>query len=186
MAKKTPKDKPYKEPKSKSKGLLSKRPSWKYRYATFTLPTFRSPLSSDRDIHFKDEIDHAFFLRCCELYRVLDLVDRNTEKLIDVYSKYRNRQQFTDILTFRYFDSEEAMVAQFDPRLAASLFFLFNLLYEMKIRLTYTDELPLTVKKDIDDSMITLKESWNSLTDGIQEKYSWEFKKFALPDAWQV
>ncbi len=162
------------------------RPSWKFRYATFTLPTFRSPLSSDKDIGFKDEIDHAFFLRCCELYRVLDLMDRNTEKLIDVYSKYRNREQFTHTLTFRYFDSEEAMVAQFDPRLAASLFFLFNLIYEMKIRLTYTDDLPLTVKKDIDDTMITLKESWNSLTEGIYEKYSWEFKKFPLPEPWQV
>lgn len=180
------KKKSSKKPNEKKKASGAKRPSWKYRYSTFTLPTFRSPLNSDKDIGFKDEIDHAFFLRCCELYRVLDLMDRNTEKLIDVYSKYRNREQFTHTLTFRYFDSEEAMVAQFDPRLAASLFFLFNLIYEMKLRLTYTDDLPLTVKKDIDDTMITLKESWNSLTDGIYEKYSWEFKKFPMPEAWQV
>lgn len=151
------------------------RAGWKYR--KFSLPTFRSPLDGEGDIAFRDEVDHAFFLRCCELYRVLDLLERKTDELIDVYSKYRNRTQFTETLTFRYFDSEEALVAQFEPRLAANLFFLFNFLYELRITLTYTDDLPLTVKARIDDSRWTLREAWNKLTDDVREKYGWNFKK---------
>lgn len=155
---------------------------WKHRYKKFSLPTFRSPLAVEENISFRDEVDHAFFLRCCELYRVLDLVERTTENLIEVYSKYRHRTQFTETLTFRYFDSEEALVAHFEPRLAANLFFLFNLIYELRISLTYTDDLPLTVKQQIDDSMLTLRDAWNELTVGVKEKYGWEFKK--LGSAW--
>ncbi len=154
-----------------------------HTYRKFTLPTFRSPLAGEGEIKFRGEVDHAFFLRCCELYRVLDLLDRNTEKLVEVYSKYRNRQPFTETLTFRYFDSEEALVAQFDPWLAAKMFFLFNFLYELRISLTYTDDLPLTVKKEIDDAMWTLREAWNELTEGVQKKYGWPFKKLILGDS---
>lgn len=130
---------------------------------------------------FRNEVDHAFFLRCCELYRVLDLLERNMDKLVEVYSKYRNRAQFTETLTFRYFDSEEALVAHFDPKLAASMFFLFNYLYELKISLTYTDDLPLTVKTQIEDARWTLTESWNQLTEGVEAKYAWKFKKLEKP-----
>ena len=152
-------------------------PSWKFSYKKFVLPTFRSPLDGEIEVHFRDEVDHAFFLRCCELYRVLDLLERTTEDLIDIYSKYRNREQFTQVLTFRYFDSEEALVAKFDPFLAANMFFLFNYLYELRISLTYTDDLPLTVKKEIDDAMWTLRDGYNRLRDGVQEKYGWSFKR---------
>ena len=155
---------------------------WKFRYKKFTLPTFRSPLDGEGEVKFRDEVDHAFFLRCCELYRVLDLLERNTDKLVEIYSKYRNRTPFTETLTFRYFDSEEALVAKFDPLLAANMFFLFNFLYELRISLTYTDELPLTARKEIDDSMWTLREGWNQLVDGVESKYGWKFKKLAIPD----
>ncbi|MGZ3700222.1 MAG: hypothetical protein ACXWSD_00485 [Bdellovibrionota bacterium] len=156
--------------------------NWAYSYKKFTLPTFRSPLADEGDIRFRDEVDHAFFLRCCELYRVLDLLERNQEKLVDVYSKYRKHSQFTETLTFRYFDSEEALVAKFDPRLAASAFFLFNFLYELRISLTYTDNLPGTVKTEIDDSLYTLRTGWNELVDGVVEKYGWKFRKLLVLD----
>ncbi len=156
---------------------------WKYSYEKFTLPTFRSPLAEDGgEIRFRHEVDHAFFLRCCELFRVLDLLDRNQEKLVEVYSKYRNRDQFKETLTFRYFDSEEALVAQFDPRLAASMFFCFNFLYELRISLAYTDLLPGTVKTEIEDSLYTLKNGWNELVDGVESKYGWKLKKLEVPD----
>lgn len=154
---------------------------WKHRYQTFSLPTFRSPLEGQGEVRFRDEVDHAFFLRCCELYRVLELLDRRTDELVEVYSKYRNRAQFTETLTFRYFDSEEALVALFDPKLAAGMFSLFNLLYEMRIGLTYTDALPLTVKQEIQDKMLTLRDAWNELVDGVRERYEWDFKKLSAP-----
>lgn len=157
-----------------------------YRYKTFTLPTFRSPLAGEGEVRFEGEVDHAFFLRCCELYRVLDLLERTSDKLVDVYSKYRNRNQFTETLTFRYFDSEEALVARFDPKLAADMFFLFNFLYELRISLTYTDDLPMATKKQIEDSMLTLKESWNKLVDEVEGRYRWQFKKFPMPEGWDV
>ena len=163
--------------KSSGKGKI-----WAYSYTKFTLPTFRSPLADEGNIRFRDEVDHAFFLRCCELYRVLDLFERNQEKLVEVYSKYRKRSQFTETLTFRYFDSEEALVAKFDPRLAARMFFLFNFLYELRISLTYTDNLPGTVKTELDDALWTLRAGWNELVDGVVEKYEWKFKKLAIQD----
>lgn len=156
--------------------------NWAFQYKSFTLPTFRSPLDGEQEIRFKDETDHAFFLRCCELYRVLDLLERTTEKLIEVYSKYRNRDPFKETLTFRYFDSEEALVAKFDPRLAANMFALFNLIYELRMSLTYTDLLPLTVKKEIDDAMLTLRDNWNQLRDGVEERYGWQFKRLIQPE----
>lgn len=155
---------------------------WAYSYKKFMLPTFRSPLAEEGNVRFRDEVDHAFFLRCCELYRVLDLLERNQEKLVDVYSRFRKRTQFTEVLTFRYFDSEEALVAKFDPRLAASMFFCFNFLYELRISLTYTDNLPGTVKTEIDDSLWTLRQGWNELVDGVVGKYGWKFKKLAVPE----
>lgn len=165
------------------KRIIKKQKKLNYSYKKFVLPTFRSPLADELlEIHFRDEIDHAFFLRCCELYRVLDLLERHTEKLVETYSKYRHRTAFTEALTFRYFDSEEALVAKFDPLLAANMFFLFNFLYELRITLTYTDDLPLTVRKEIDDAMWTLREAWNRLTDGVFEKYGWKFKKLEIPD----
>lgn len=180
MKKKAPKKTKKAEKKPSAKAIAG----WKHRYTKFSFPTFRSPLAEQGDVSFRDEVDHAFFLRCCELYRVLDLLERTTEDLIEVYSKYRNRTQFTETLTFRYFDSEEALVAQFDPMLAAKMFFLFNFLYELRISLTYTDELPLTAKKEIDDAMLTLREGWNELTDGVKARYGWDFKKLAAPEAW--
>lgn len=156
--------------------------TWAYSYKKFTLPTFRSPLADESSIRFRDEVDHAFFLRCCELYRVLDLMERNSEKLVEVYSKYRKHSQFTETLTFRYFDSEEALVAKFDPRLAASMFFCFNFLYELRISLTYTDLLPGTVKTEIEDALWTLRTGWNELTEGVEKKYGWKFKRLENPE----
>lgn len=178
MKKKVAKKTVKKTPKAEAKGFEK----WKFSYKTFTLPTFRSPLEGDGEVRFRDEVDHAFFLRCCELYRVLELLERKTDDLIEIYSKYRNRVQFTEVLSFRYFDSEEALVAQFEPKLAANMFFLFNFLYELRISLTYTDALPLTAKKEIDDSMWTLREGWNKLRDGVEEIYGWKFKKFEMPE----
>ncbi|HEY8280579.1 MAG TPA: hypothetical protein VIH99_13195 [Bdellovibrionota bacterium] len=166
----------------KKKPAKSAKSGWAYSYKKFTLPTFRSPLANEGDIRFRDEVDHAFFLRCCELYRVLDLTERNKERLVEVYSKYRKHSQFTETLTFRYFDSEEALVAKFDPRLAASMFFCFNFLYELRISLTYTDNLPGTVKTEIDDSLWTLRQGWNGLVDGVEEKYGWKFKKLEIQE----
>ena len=166
----------------------AKRPkSWAYSYKKFTLPTFRSPLGEEGgEVRFRDEVDHAFFLRCCELYRVLDLLDRNLEKLVEVYSKYRTRSQFTETLTFRYFDSEEALVAKFDPRLAASMFFCFNFLYELRISLTYTDLLPGTVKTEIEDALWTMRSGWNELVAGVESKYGWKFKPLRNPEPGDV
>ncbi len=161
------------------------RKTWAYSYEKFTLPTFRSPLADETAIRFRDEVDHAFFLRCCELYRVLDLLERSSENLIEVYSKYRKHTQFTETLTFRYFDSEEALVAKFDPRLAASMFFCFNFLYELRISFTYTDLLPGTVKTEIDDALWTLRTGWNELVDGVEKKYAWIFKKLVNPEPQQ-
>jgi len=39
------------------------------------------------------------------------------------------------------------------------------------------------VKKDIEDSLWTLRQGWNELVDGVEDKYSWKFKKLAIPEA---
>lgn len=167
----------------RTRSSSGKAKTWAYSYKAFTLPTFRSPLAEENsEIRFRDEVDHAFFLRCCELYRILDLAERNCEKLVEVYSKYRTRTQFTETLTFRYFDSEEALVAKFDPRLAASMFFCFNFLYELRISLTYTDLLPGTVKTEIEDALWTLRTGWNELVAGVEQKYGWKFKTLTNPE----
>lgn len=160
-----------------TKRFLNSNTSLKLGSHLVSLPTFRSPLVGAEEIFFETEVDHAFFLRCCELYRVLDLLERTTDSLIETYSKYRHREQFTETLSFRYFDSEEALVAKFDPKLAATMFFLFNYIHEMKIYLTYTDQLPLSVKNEIENAMGTLRAGWNELQKGTEEKFGWVFKR---------
>lgn len=156
----------------------------KVLYRNIQLPTFRSPLEDGSKISIADEVEHAFFLRCCELYRVLDLIVRTTDKMVETYSKYRARDQFVETLTYRYFDSEEALVAKFDPRLAANLFFLFNYLYELRISLAHTDVMPSTVKTQLDEAMLTMVEAWNKLREEVNESYGWDFKKidFTIPE----
>ena len=170
--------------KKKKKLTTAPKTLKQIQYRNISLPTFRSPLEDGSKISIANEVEHAFFLRCCELYRVLDLIFRTTDKMIETYSKYRSRTQFVETLSFRYFDSEEAMVAKFDPRLAASLFFLFNYLYEMRISLAYTDAMPSTVHTQINDAMLTMVEAWNKLREEVNQVHGWDFKRipFELPE----
>jgi len=32
--------------------------------------------------------------------------------------------------------------------------------------------------------MLTLREAWNGLTDGVEKEYGWKFKKLVLPEPW--
>ena len=67
-------------------------------YEQFTLPTFRSPLLDEsKGMRFRDEVDHAFFLRCCELYRVLEGIAEATAQISKLFSgvlsdRWRNRK----------------------------------------------------------------------------------------------
>jgi len=141
--------------------------------------SFRSPLLAMEgvEIEIKDEVEHAFFLRSCELYRVLELLTRSTPSLIETYSKYRERKQFEETLRFRFFNSEDALLAKFDPNLTATQQAVFNHIHELRIYLRYTDALPSTVQQRILESTEIMIENWNLLVEGLYGTYCWNFKK---------
>lgn len=139
---------------------------------------FRSPLiESEEKILIRSELDHAFFLRACELYRVMELLQRTLPKAIETYSKYRERKQFEEMLTMRYFETDDEWICRFDPNLTAIMLAIFNHLIELRIFLRYTDALPSTVDTHIQESLLTLTENWNMYVDGVHAKFGWNFKK---------
>lgn len=139
---------------------------------------FRSPLiETDAPLLIRSETDHAFFLRLCELYRVLELLQRTQPLLIETYSKFRERKQFEETLRLRYFETDDGYIAAFDPNLTAILLAIFNHLIELRIFLRYTDALPSTIDTHIGEALLSLTENWNALVDGAQAKFAWSFKK---------
>lgn len=139
---------------------------------------FRSPLiETEEKIRIRDEAEHSFFLRLCELYRVLELLARTQPKLVETYSKFRERKQFEDTLQFRYFETDDDLISRFDPNLTAILLAVFNHVLELRIFLRYTDALPSTIDTHIQESLLSLTENWNALVDGVYAQYGWNFKK---------
>ena len=139
---------------------------------------FRSPLiGSQEPLLIRTEGDHAFFLRLYELYRVLELLQRTQPRLIETYSKFRERKQFEETLTMRYFETDDAYLAKFEPNLCAILLAAFNHLIELRLFLRYTDALPSTVDTHIQESLLSLTENWNTLVEGVHARFGWNFKK---------
>ena len=139
---------------------------------------FRSPLiDTEEPLVIRSDVDHAFFLRLCELYRVLELVQRTQPKLIETYSRFRERKQFEETLTMRYFETDDGYIAKFDPNLTAIVLAIFNHFIELRLFLRYTDALPSTVDTHIQESLLSLTENWNTLIDGAHARFGWNFKK---------
>lgn len=140
---------------------------------------FRSPLLDDGQgsIVIQDTTEHAFFLRLCEAYRVLELSVRTVPTMIETYSRFRERKQFEETLRMRFFDGDDQIIARFDPHLSAIMNSIFNHVHELRIYLRYTDALPSTVEQRMTEDLAIMQESWELLVDGIHAKYGWNFKK---------
>ncbi len=139
---------------------------------------FRSPLiESEEQIQIRSAAEHAFFMRLCELYRVLELLSRTRPKLIEIYSRFRERKQFEDTLDLRYFETQDSLAVEFDPNLSAINLAIYNHLLELRIYLRFTDDLPSTVDTHILEALLSLIENWNALVDGVFDRYAWNFKK---------
>lgn len=140
---------------------------------------FRSPLLDDGQgsILIRDEVEHAFFLRVCELYRVLELVTRTTPTLIETYSKFRERKQFEQALEMRFFEGDDKIISRFDPHLSAIMYSIYNHLHELRIYLRYTDALPSTVEQRMLEDLEIMRDSWDMFVEGIFAAKGWNFKK---------
>lgn len=140
---------------------------------------FRSPLLDDGQgsILIDNEVDHAFFLRICELYRVLELTTRTLPTLIETYSKFRERKQFEEAFRTRFFEGDDEIISRFDPHLAAIMYSIFNHLHELRIYLRFTDALPSTVEQRIQEDLEIMRDSWDMLVEGLHEARAWNFKK---------
>jgi hypothetical protein len=158
----------------------------KKKQTLFKIPnTMRSPLREESEAAISSEAEHLLFLRCYELYRVIELADRTLESMIEAYSKYRTRDLFKETLNSKYFDFDGAgfgrsdLIAALegvDPGLNTALIAMFNRLYELRLSLLYEDGLPFTVKARVEAVLSDLKNEWNSLLADLESRYQWQFK----------
>jgi hypothetical protein len=146
---------------------------------TIQIPqTMRSPLRESEEASIGSDAEHAFFLRCFDLYRLIELVDRSLESMIEAYSKYRTRDLFKETLKPSHFDMSEEGLQGLDPNLNATVQAMFNRIHELRVSLLFEDALPFTVKARIETVLADLKHEWNSMQDRIESRYRWKFKTF--------
>lgn len=141
------------------------------------LPSASSPLTTEDGLRIRGAEEHALFLRCCELYRVIELNCRTLLELIETYSKYRTRDHFRESFAFRYFDCDLLGLASCDASLVSAQNALFNILHELRISLSFTDALPHTIRSEIERVLHLLAQGWNELRDAVFERYGWDFKR---------
>lgn len=154
--------------RGKKKGIRFKLP-----------PSVRPPIEDGAEILIRSEPEHAFFLRCWEVYRVLELADRTLDSMIESYSKYRTRDLFRETFALRYFDFRQESLDGIDSEANALLIAMFNVIHELRITLMHEDALPFTVKSRIEGSLSALKKHWDSIVPLIRERNGWKLKAFA-------
>jgi hypothetical protein len=154
------------------------RKSKKAKRAIRIPEALRSPLRDESEAFVSSDAEHALFLRCFELYRVIELADRTLESMIEAYSKYRTRDLFKETLQMRYFDSENDGLDGIDPGLNVNVIAMFNRLYELRLSLLYEDGLPFTVKARVEVILSELKREWNFIQAEVETRYQWSFKLF--------
>ena len=141
--------------------------------------SLRFPLREDSPLEMRSEREYATFLLAWEAYRILDLLERRAIDLVDQYSKFRSREQFTEALRSQYFENSWPMMSHVDFELGIRLSSIFNVLHELKVALTHTDSMPFTVKSRIDDDLAALKDAWTQVRDLLESRYGWRLKRIA-------
>ena len=144
----------------------------------YVLPTEDSPLENGKNVSFKNEVEHAFFLRCWEIYRLISLIIRRKNEMIHFFSMFRDNKQFADVFALRRLNFDEFQSAKFDPELNALAMVLFDTLNELRIYVSYTDQLPLTVQHELEITMVLIRKNWNCLAKLTEKKYGWAMKQF--------
>lgn len=137
------------------------------------------PVEEGADVSIGSDAERAFFLRCCELYRVLELADRRLDSMIETYSKYRTREPFKETLAFRYFDEANDFTGIIDAELDVLVVAMFNMIHELRVSLMHEDALPYTVKTRIESALSILKKEWNEIVPKLQKRYSWRLKRLS-------
>jgi hypothetical protein len=136
---------------------------------------YHFPLETEHPVIIEDEVQHALFQRCCELYRMMDLLRRQTPALIEAYSRFHSRHQFVEALQCRHFSLDGELAARLDPELLIWTNSLFNMLHELKVSLSCTEALPHTLQAEIEGALYLLIEGWERVRPMVQEKYGWAF-----------
>jgi hypothetical protein len=136
----------------------------------------KTPIREDAQIEIGNEAEHAFFLRCFELYRVLELISRRMESMIDTYSKYRTREVFAETLAYRYFDDASGKIAESNPQLNLQLVAMYNQLHELRVSLLYEDALPHTLRTRIEGHMALLRKEWQEFTQLLETHLGWKLR----------
>ncbi len=134
------------------------------------------PLQEGETLSIESEVDHALFLQCCEVYRVIDLLQRNLHSMVETYSKYRTRDPFRDSLILRFFGVDEAILSQIDPTVELRVLTAFNRLHELRLNLSHEDALPFTVKNKIEAELGQLRKEWDAIRECVAEKLGWKLK----------
>ena len=138
------------------------------------------PLGQADEVTIASEVDHALFLQCCEIYRVVDLLSRNLSSMIETYSKYRTRDPFREALILRFFGVDEAVLSGIDPEIETRVLSVFNRLHEMRLNLAHADALPFTVKSEIEAELGHLHKSWDEIRGVVASKLGWKLKAIEL------
>jgi hypothetical protein len=134
------------------------------------------PLQEGEGIAIATEAEHALFLQCCEVYRVIDLLQRNLGSMVDTYSKFRTRDPFREALILRFFGVDETILCRVDPLIEAMVLAAFNRLHELKLSLVHADALPFTVRSGIERELSHLRKGWDMIREAVEARLGWKLK----------
>ncbi len=131
------------------------------------------PLHPSQEISIASETEHALFLQCSEVYRIIDLLHRKSDEMIESYSKYRTRDPFRDALILRFFGVDETTLSKIHPEIEALILGAFNRIHELRLKLAHVDALPFTVKEELTKEIGQLTRIWDELRGILKARMGW-------------
>jgi hypothetical protein len=140
------------------------------------------PLRPEQEIEIRSDVEHALFLQCSEVFRIIDLLARSSGEMVDTYSKYRTRDPFRDALILRFFGVDETILSKVHPEIETRILGAFNRIHELRLRLSHVDALPFTVKEDLVAEVAQLTHAWDDLRTVLQSRLGWELAAVAEND----
>ncbi len=160
--------------KPKSPGLATKVSSKEFNHLELEL--LGIPLESSEAFPELNESERILFQRCSEIYRIAEHFSRRREFLLQVYSEYRTRNHFEDVLKTHYFDTDERLTPEFDPEFYSVILGTYHFIRSVSLSLRHTTSLPRTLDQELIWAEANLIKTWNRIAGMAREKYGWKLK----------
>ena len=134
------------------------------------------PLASGEPFPKLEPAERILFQRCCEIYRIAELLSRKRDFLLKVYSEYHTRSHFESILRTHYFETDERLTADHDPEFYSIILGTYHFIRTLEVSLRHTTALPRTLEQELIWAESNLIKTWNKIASMALQKFGWKFR----------